>query len=112
MDLVEGWTGSLDFQLNREAVRGTTASSGPQDLSGTTVSLVLRGQKGEIVRNSTEGVSVLNPTSGIVRYTPRSSSDLLTARSPYTARFRVQGSTGDIVYFPSGKADVWTVHSL
>lgn len=112
LDLIEGWTGGVDYYLKRQLATSTGAEA--MDLSGATVTLVLKTAKGSLVATtSTDGgndVSVVTSTGGRVRYTP-DVGDLRAADSPYAARFKVVGSTGDIVFFPNGLPEVLTVRA-
>lgn len=105
LELVDNWTGALDFQLLADGQPVIVSSS-----NGEVVSLVLRTRLGSPV---TPGgtVSLLASSTGGVRYTP-SSSDFLAANSPYRARFKVTDGAGRIVYFPNGEPQTWLVRSL
>lgn len=101
MEIVEGWTGNVDAQLKADGLA--------VDLTGMTLALILRDEDGTVV--TTTGVTVSSSTSGKVTYAPGSSNDLKSSKSPYSAHWKVVDGTGKIVFFPSGKADVWVVHS-
>lgn len=106
MDIVEGWTGALPFTLN--------ADGEPVDLTGLTVSIVLKDNVGTLLKNTTQGVTVTDSTAGAVSYAPSSSSgDLFVAsKTPYKIRFRVTDSTGKVVFFPNGDEDLIVVNVL
>ena len=106
LDLVEGQTLPLDFGL-KGLVFGATGYT-YVDLTGSTVSTVLRDAAGTIVKDTTAGVSVTSSTGGLVRYEPTSSSgDLfVAAQSPYTIRFRLTDSQSNVDYFPRDEADL------
>ena len=104
-DVAEGWTGRLDFQLR--------SSGASVDLTGCTVALRLLDESGVVVVASSNSaqVSLVTTTCGIVGFAP-CSTQLNADLGPYTARFKVWDGTGKIVFFPSGKADEWFVHSV
>jgi hypothetical protein len=102
-EIVEGWTGALPFTLKAD---GTAIN-----LTGLTVAIVLKDCHDYVVKNSTSGISVTGSTSGQVEYAP-SSSDFAANRSAYRVRFKVTDSTGRIVYFPNGAANLIQVRSL
>ncbi len=102
VELVEAWTGPIDMQLKADGV-------GP-DLTGTTVALILRGNDDALVDTSGD-VSIIAPaTAGKVRYSP-GAADLVAAKSPYRARWKVTDAGSKVVYFPNGTADQWIVRS-
>jgi hypothetical protein len=101
-DVVQGWTGNLDFQLK---VEGTPAILSTDD----TVSLILRRADGVLVSTTSE-VVIISASDGKVRYTP-GATDLLTRHAPYGARFKLVDPLGKVVFFPNGRADLWNVHS-
>lgn len=98
-DLVEGWTGPLDFALLTDgaALNGT----------GLTVTLALR-DRSEGVVNVTGNVAWLVQASGTVRFSP-SAEDLKAARSPYQARFKVTDGSSKDVFFPNAEPMKWVV---
>lgn len=97
--IVEGWTGNLDFALTADGVA--------IDGTGSTVTLVLRTRNGMSVP-TTGKVAWLAQASGTVRYQP-ALADLKADQSPYEARFKVTDGSSKDVYFPNGQADAWTV---
>ena len=99
LDVVEGWTGVLDFTLR---VAGTV-----ENLTDDTVTLILTDKDGNTVQ-TTGDMSVLVAANGTIRYTP-DVTDLLASGSPYKARFKVDSGT-DVRFFPNGPADEWRVH--
>lgn len=97
-DLVEGWTEPVDQALLADGV----AING----SGMTVELVLMdGNDKPVDFNGTSGW--LSDVDGTVRFSP-AVGDLLAAKSPYRARWKVTAS-GQVAYFPNAQGDKWTV---
>ena len=104
LDIVAGWTGNIDQQLKADGVN--------VDLTGMTLALILRDEDGVFISTTCSGeVTISSSTSGKVTYNPRSTDVLKNAKSPYQAHWKVTDATSKIVFFPSGKADTWTVHS-
>lgn len=102
-EVVEGWTGALPFTLKADGVA--------VDLTGMTVSIVLKDYQATVVNDSTSGVTVTSSTAGIVSYAP-SSSDFVAARTPYKIRFRVRDALSKVVYFPNVDEDVIVVNRV
>jgi hypothetical protein len=101
VEIAEGWTDELGpFTLE--------ADGSPVDLTGLTVSLVLRGRDGTLVTTTDDTRIDDDPTSGKVYYTP-DATDLSAAQSPYTLRWQVTDGDG-IVFFPNGRADALVVY--
>lgn len=99
IDLVEGWTGNIDFTLLAD---GTAAN-----LTGCSLELILRDRAGSQIDTSSDA-SIQVAASGTVRYTP-DSTDLAAAGSPYSARWKVTDGSAKVTYFPSGEPDRWVV---
>lgn len=102
LDLVEGWTGPIDYDLLADGTPVNASSS-----NGDVVSLVLHNRAGTTV-STTGDVTFLTSSTGRVRYLP-GVNDLVAQASPYRARFRIENN-GQIVFFPSGPAEQWTVY--
>lgn len=100
-EVVEGWTGALPFTLKADGVA--------VDLTGMTVSIVLKDALGTSINNSTSGVTVTGSTSGLVEYAP-TSSDFVAANTPYKVRFRVVDALAKTVYFPNVDEDLIVVN--
>jgi hypothetical protein len=98
-DLVEGWTGPLDFALSTDGIA--------LDGTGFTVTLILRDRAQGVV-NVTGEIAWLAQGGGTVRYSP-SVNDLKAERSPYEARFKVTDGNGKDVYFPNADPLKWVV---
>lgn len=101
IEVVEGWTGELDFVLAQD---GTATN-----LTGATVELRLF-DKGGVEILEAGSLVVLTPLEGVVRYSP-AVGDLLRTNSPLRARVKVT-NTGKDTFYPSSAADVWTVRSV
>jgi hypothetical protein len=99
--LVEGWTGPLDFTLKADNVA--------VDLTGMTVVLLLYGRDG-IAIDTTADVTVPTPSAGLVRYSP-DPTDIVVAKAPLYARWKVTDGGGNIVFFPNGAPDIWKVYA-
>lgn len=102
-EVVEGWTGALPFTLKADDVA--------VDLTGLTVSIVLKDYQSTVVKDSTSGVTVTGSTAGTVEYAP-SSSDFVASRTPYKLRFRVKDSQNKVVYFPNIDEDLIVVNRV
>ena len=100
LEIVEGWTGPVDMQLKKNGA--------PVDLTGCTVSLILRGSDGVAIDTAAD-VSVLEVATGKVRYLP-DAEDLVAAKTPHWARFKVTDASSKNVFFPSDRAMRWTVY--
>ncbi len=100
-EVVEGWTGALPFTLLADGVA--------VDLTGMTVSIVLRDGRGNTLVDSTSGLSVTSATGGQVSYAP-SSSDFVARYTPYRIRFRVRDALAKVVYFPNVDEDIIKVN--
>ncbi len=99
VEIVEGWSGGLDFQLLNDGVA--------QNLSTMTVTGQSRNRLRQLVDLASD-VSVLTATDGTVRLTP-DTGDFPAANSPYELRFKVVDAATNIVFFPSGEAVVLIV---
>jgi len=99
IEVVEGWTGAIDQQLKADGVA--------VDLTAMTVVLELTGND-DVAVNTAGNVSLLDAATGKVRYFP-DAADLLAAKSPYRARYKVTDGASKITYFPSASPDNWIV---
>lgn len=92
MDIVEGWTEPLDFDLliNKPPVTW--------DATGTTVEASLTDNAGTPVSVGT--AAWLDAAHSQVRYTP-TGTEFTVARSPMQLRFKVTAS-GKVAYWPNG----------
>jgi hypothetical protein len=96
--LVEGWTGSIDYQLKNDGA--------PFNATGMTVALELRDRNGTVV-SETGTTDWLDATQSTVRYTPNA-ADLTNARSPMKARWKVTAS-GQSVWYPRSEPEQWII---
>ena len=101
IDVTEGWTGGLEFQLLADGAVPAGSLPGTPDL-------ILKDKTG-IAIDTTGDVTVTEAAQWKVKYTP-DAADFNASGSPYTARFKVTDAGSQIVFFPSGPADVWRVH--
>lgn len=92
VDLVEGWSGAVDFRL--------LADGSSQNLAGLTVTGQGYDRLGVPV-TLTGDVSISSATSGLVRLLP-DTDDFTANRSPYELRFKATDGSG-IVFFPSAE---------
>jgi hypothetical protein len=99
LEVIEAWTGDLDFQLKNDNVA--------VNLTGTTVVLILQDNNGAAVTLAGT-TSTFDAVLGKVRLSPNA-ADLVAAKSPYNARWKVTDGAGKVVFFPSGTDDVWIV---
>jgi hypothetical protein len=100
LELVEGWTGNVDYALK--------ADGELVDLTAMSLQLVLKDSALTVV-SVTGTVSIFSASSGGVTFVP-ASGDLLASSSPYSARFKVTDSGGKTVFFPSSHPEKWLVH--
>jgi hypothetical protein len=102
--IVEGWSGALPFTLN--------ADGEPFNLTGLTVSIVLKNADGVTVKDTTAGVTVTATTAGQLQYEPSTSTgDLfLASQTPYRVRFRVTDAFSKVAYFPNDEEDLIEVN--
>jgi hypothetical protein len=98
-EVVEGWTGPLDFTLKANGVA--------VDLTGMTVIFILKDKDGAAIDTS-GNASVVTPAAGLVSYSP-DAGDLVAAKTPHSARWRVTDGGGKVVFFPHGAPDRWQV---
>lgn len=103
VDLVEGWTGSLEWQLKKDLV--------VVDLTGMTTCAILKDNDGTLISTTcADAVTYITATCGHLGFWPNPTT-FTHANQPYQIRFKVTDTLGYIVYFPSGAAETLTVHS-
>lgn len=103
MDIVEGWTGRIEWQAKKDGV--------VVDLSGVESCFSLRDKHGaSISMTCTDATEVITATCGYVGLNP-STGTFLEDGSPYSLRLKVVDSTPTTVYFPSGTAESIIVRS-
>jgi hypothetical protein len=92
LELVEGWTGPLDFHL--------VGDGEPASLHGCDVTFLLgRGDGTEIEREA----EIRDPGAGLVRWSP-DPTDLVGGEAASTLRVRVVDAAGRKTFWPSGRA--------
>ena len=94
VEVVEGWTGRLDFQL---LVCSTSLSISAND----TVSAWSHDRSGAVVTTSTGTITEVTATCGHVGFTVCTSCHFRASLSPYTLRFHVKDVVDKVVFFPS-----------
>ena len=102
-NIVEGTTGTLQFQLLENGVAIS--------LSGLTVSLLLEDRTGTAV-SSPGTVTVIDSASGKVQLAPTGTSVFVAANGPYYARWKLVNGAGSISYVPSANRDIWNIVGL
>ena len=103
IDLVEGWTGSLEWQLKKDLV--------VVDLTGLTTCAILRDNDGTLISTTcADAVQYLTAACGHLGFYP-STGTFVHAQQPYQIRFKVTDGFGLVVFFPSGAAEPITVYS-
>src|SRR3989304_757129 len=93
VEIVEGWTGNIDFQLKEDdapANLGTDAVA-PTAIDKKRQSVTLAGD-----------LTIVTATAGKVRLNP-DTGDFLATSSPYELRIKRTTGTG-VVFYPSGDA--------
>ena len=104
VEVVEGWTDALPFTLNADGV--------PVDITGLTVKLYLKDNRGTLVQSGTSALAVTDATGGTVTYTPQTTDELLASRTPYKIRFSLSDVTTATAYFPNVDEDLIKVNVL
>jgi hypothetical protein len=94
VQLVQGWTGRLDFQLLADA-------AGIQLSTSDTVQPWLFDRNCDEVATSSGDITVITASCGVVGYSPKTTGTLLGGLSDYTLRFRVKDTNDDYVFFPN-----------
>ena len=102
MNLVEGWTERIVYQLFSDGVA--------QPLTGGSVQLRVRTQEDSPVTFSGT-VGILDAAAGKVYFDP-TSTDIVTGNSPLKVRFRFTDSAGKVSFFPNSETpEYWVVSS-
>lgn len=99
-DIVEGTSGTLEFQLLENGV--------PIDLGGVTVTLLLEDRNGTAIANP-GAVSVSDSSNGKIRFVPTSTSVFIASSGPYYARWKLTNTLSAVFYVPSSVRDVWNI---
>jgi hypothetical protein len=99
IDLVEGWTERIVYQLSADGVN--------QALTGAGVEMLLYDKHNRPVAYSgTAGIS--DVALGKVYFDP-TAADLVNSLSPYEVRWKVTDLSGKIAFFPNGNIELWNV---
>lgn len=102
VEIVEGWTSRLAFQLLEDGA--------PMDGTGITVSaLDIVATDGTVVDTAGDFGWIL-ASAGTVYYDP-DASDFVAAKSPYSVRYQLTDGNGKKAWHPSGKADQIRVYA-
>ncbi len=93
VEIVEGWTGRLDWQL--------LVCSTSQSVENITVSSWLYDRNEAKVTTSTGSINVVTTSCGVVGFLCCTSCQFRASLSPYTLRFHLLDAAGKVVFFPS-----------
>ncbi len=93
VDIVEGWSGPIDFQLKENGVAA--------DLTGDTMTAEAVDRRRQPT-TLTGDLSIISATDGKIRLTP-DTGDFIASASPYELRFKRTTIAG-IVFYPNGEA--------
>lgn len=99
LDLVEGWSERIIYQL--------TADGSNQVLTGITVSLLLYDRHGNLMTPS-GSVGVVDAALGKVYFDP-GPTDLVNSKSPYQVRWKATDINNKSAYFPQDQPEHWVV---
>lgn len=108
--LVEGWTQRLTFQLKKGVLTNDIWVFAPiprEEIEGTTVTLVLRDKSGAVV-DTVGDTGWLSLDASVVYYDP-DAADLVAAKTPHTAHWKIHDVSGKDIYIPKGVGDDWLV---
>src|SRR3990167_6357367 len=105
-DIVEGWTGLLDFQLLSSELAQAVDVAG-----GDTLSAYVRDRNGCAVTSSTGALTIISSDSGHVGFSPCTSSLFVAGLSPYTFRVHFLDTASKVVFFPNADAVALKVRS-
>lgn len=97
-EVVEGWTGPLDFNLLADGAIPAAALAGE-------VELILKKADGTVLA-TTGDVAILDSAAWSVRYSP-DPSDMVAGT--YRGRFKHTDTGGKVTYFPNGVWDQWKI---
>ena len=95
VEIVEGWTGRLDFQLQY-------CSTSLNISANDRVSSWLYDRTGAVVTTSTGTVTEVTASCGHVGFSVCTSCQFRATLSPYELRFHIKDVNNDVVFFPSG----------
>ena len=113
IEIVEGWGEAIEYKMLADSVAvDLTGYSGGQATSTALSTLVPQLNSRGVMATSTGVIAVMTATCGYVKFTPGSCTDLVAEQSPYTFRIGMRSAGNQVVYFPNGSAEIWTVHSV
>jgi hypothetical protein len=102
LTIVEGWTAPIELTL--------LGAGEPVNITGGSVELRLFDKtQTEILESGALSIEIA--ASGLCKYTPEN-ADFQEALSPYYVRVELTDAVGDVSYFPSNRADQWTVRGV
>ena len=108
INITEGWTKALRFLL--------TVNGQPTNLTGLTISLVLRRQSGDVVSpGGTIAILDQDTNLGELEYSPVAAdfvweTNLFTITQAYKLHWKAVDGGGKVVFFPSGLPAEIAVH--
>lgn len=105
LELVEGWTDPIDYQLRTRDAAGVVSNL---NLAGKTVTLKLYDARDKEFQFGGT-VQIIVSADGKVRFNPVA-GDLRHSLSPYKVRWHVTiDATGKVAMFPRKAPELWTV---
>ena len=113
ISLVEGWSEPIEYKLLADSVAvNLTGYSGGQATSTALSTVFPQLVTRNVPSTSTGLIAIMSATCGYVKFTPGSCTDLAPSPSPYSFRIGVRSAAGELVYFPNGEPEQWTVRSV
>ena len=104
IDLVEGWTARLEWQLKKDSV--------VMNLTGLSACALIKDERGnDITTTCADGTVVITASCGHVGIWPTSTGMFSATASPYKLRFKITDMMNGVVFFPSGREETITVFS-
>jgi hypothetical protein len=107
VEVVEGWTDPLEFQL--VAIDPVSSADIVLNLVGRDFTLILAGNDKTLVDVSGK-LQAADALTGKVKFFP-DQTDLKASLSPYRARWKITDSGKDY-FLPNGPADYWDVYPV
>ena len=99
MNLVEGWTGRIRYQL--------VADGAATSLTGATI-VLYAWDRGNSALTLLGTVGVETASEGRIYFDPNA-ADLTALRSPITVRVKVTDSGGKVTFYPNTGRAIWNV---
>lgn len=93
LDVVEGWTARLDFQLLSCALPFALTTA-------DTIAPLVTDRDGTVIATASGQVTVITGSSGEVGWNPATTNTLQSSAEPYYVRFEVKDNLGKYAYFP------------